>query len=686
MKFQLPEELPTGLADLTELRTSALGAFETIKTEIAAGAVPDDEGLEYLEFLVGAIETIDAAAGVAQLAEDERNDKIAGLLAKVGGEAATDEDDEDAGEDGGEADPDAGADPAAAAEVIAEAEGATKDAAGTDVVVASTGARRPVSYRGLSKGKAPDIARRKETGDFGFTMDPQAPGYKPGYVGFRELAQGLDSVRSGNRVRSNRPNTGQFAGLTLGRLARTLNEIEDSHELVREIERATGVDQWRRPEFAMDGSLTAAGGWCAPSETLYTFCDVPAATDLVSLPEITIRRGGVRWPDEPDMSSIFDSFEWFFTESQLEAVDGEGNPTAIKSCVDIPCVDTFTEIRLSAVGYCVEAGILQTQGWPELIEKFMAELTQEHFRALSRRTINDMVSGSTALAMPGNTLIGTASAVLNSIALMAVNLRLDRGLGRTALIEGVAPSWLYEVIRADLAMMAGVDTKAVTDAQIGSWFSVRNITMQFVGDWQTRDAGQPGNITTMTWPNLVNVLLYPAGAWFRALSNVIELGVMYPKEQLQVNRYTRMFTEDAIAVARRCYKSLNVQIPICPSGAIGARETVVCNSITAVNEVQSLATASGTITAGTFTLMFEGQTTTALAWNASASTIITALNALSTVAPGDIVGTGGALPGTPVVLTFGGAYAGVNVPAIVVDSTGLTGGTLAVSTTTQGRS
>jgi hypothetical protein len=684
MKFQLPEELPSGLADLTDLRTDAQSAFESIKSEIAAGAVPDDDELAYLEFLVDAIETIDTATGVAQHAEDERNSKIAGLIAKVDGgtpdEGDDEEDDADAAASAvvAEADADASA-------VITEAEDATKDAAGAEVVVA-TGARRPVSYRGLSKGKAPDIAKRRETGDFGFTMDPQAPGYKPGYVGFRELAQGLDSVRSGNRVRSNRPATGQFAGLTLGRLARSLHEIEDAHELVREIDRATSVDQWRKPAFAQDGSLTAAGGWCAPSETLYTFCDVPAATDLVSLPEITIRRGGVRWPDEPDMSAIFDSFEWFFTESQLEAVDGGGDPTAIKNCVEIPCVDTFTEIRLSAVGYCVEAGILQTQGWPELIEKFMAELTQEHFRALSRRTINDMVSGSTALSMPGNTLIGTASAVLNSIALMAVNLRLDRGLGRTALIEGVAPSWLYEVIRADLAMMTGVDTKAVTDAQIGAWFSVRNIVMQFVGDWQTRTAGQPGNISTMEWPNLVNVLLYPAGAWFRALSNVIELGVMYPKEQLQVNRYTRMFTEDAIAVAKRCYKSLNVQIPICPSGAIGARQTVVCNSTTAVNEIQSLATASGTITAGTFTLQFEGPTTTALAWNASAATIITALNALSTVAPGDIVGTGGALPGTPVVFTFGGAYAGVNVPQIVVDSTGLTGGTLAVATTTQGRS
>lgn len=691
--FKLPEEMPTGLTELTALRDEALAEFDILKAKVNADEYLTDDELEYMEQLVSALETIQGAADTAIEAETARNSKIADLLAKVdGGEEDESEEESEEGPDGsadneGESVPDGServeAD-VAAAEVVSEAEAATRDA----VPAVTAANRRPVRFSGLGRGKTPDVPARRGPGnrDFGFTMDTQAPGYTPGYVGFRELALGLDSVRPGIRARSNRPNTGQFAGLTLGRLARGVTEIEDAHELVREIDRATALDQWRAPSFNTEGSLTAAGGWCAPSETLYTFCEVPAATDLLSLPEITIRRGGVRWPDEPDMSAIFDSFEWFFTETQLEAVDGNGDPTAIKQCVEIPCVEDFTEIRLNAVGYCVEAGILQTQGWPELIEKFMAELTQEHFRALSRRTINDMVTGSTALTIPADTQIGVASAIYNSVALMATNLRLDRGLGRTALIEGVAPSWLFEVIRADLAMREGVDTLSISDAQIQSGFSARNISLQFVGDWQTRDAGKPGNINTLEWPDSVNIMLYPAGTWFRALSNVIELGVMYPKEQLQVNRYTRMFTEDAIAVAKRCNKSLNIMVPICPSGAVGARQTVVCNSTTMVNEVQQIATDSGTITAGNFKLTFEGQQTGNIAWNAAASAVQTALEALSNVDSGDVAVTGGALPGTPVSVEFKGAYAGVNDVQMSVDNTGLTGGTLAVTTTTQGRS
>ena len=60
------------------------------------------------------------------------------------------------------------------------------------------------------------------------------------------------------------------------------------------------------------------------------------------------------------------------------------------------------------------------------------------------------------------------------------------------------------------------------------------------------------------------------------MSPIIELGVMYPKEQLQVNRYTRYFVEDAIAVGKRCNQSLKVTVPICPSGAVGDRQSVLC--------------------------------------------------------------------------------------------------------------
>ncbi|HEY0004531.1 MAG TPA: hypothetical protein VGB17_06940 [Pyrinomonadaceae bacterium] len=101
------------------------------------------------------------------------------------------------------------------------------------------------------------------------------------------------------------------------------------------------------------------------------------------------------------------------------------------------------------------------------------------------------------------------------------------------------------------------------------------------------------------------------------------------------------------------------------------------------NEVQSLAK-TGTPTAGTFTLTYSGQTTSAIAYNASAATIKAALEALSNIAVGDVSVSGGPLPNTAVVITFKGALGNTNVGAITVDSTSVTGGTFAITTTTQG--
>lgn len=59
-----------------------------------------------------------------------------------------------------------------------------------------------------------------------------------------------------------------------------------------------------------------------------------------------------------------------------------------------------------------------------------------------------------------------------------------------------------------------------------------------------------------------------------------------------------------------------------------------------VNEVQRVGfTASMTLTSGTFTLTFSGQTTSAVAYNASAATVEAALVALSNIGSGDVAVT-----------------------------------------------
>jgi hypothetical protein len=109
------------------------------------------------------------------------------------------------------------------------------------------------------------------------------------------------------------------------------------------------------------------------------------------------------------------------------------------------------------------------------------------------------------------------------------------------------------------------------------------------------------------------------------------------------------------------------------SNPVQSWDGVTLKAIVATNDVQTLSI-SGTPTGGTFTVSFKGQTTSAIAYNASAADVQTALQAMSTIGTGNIICTGGALPGAPVVCTFGGTLAATPEP-LMSHTDSFTGGT-----------
>ena len=92
------------------------------------------------------------------------------------------------------------------------------------------------------------------------------------------------------------------------------------------------------------------------------------------------------------------------------------------------------------------------------------------------------------------------------------------------------------------------------------------------------------------------------------------------------------------------------------------------------SDVQTLSI-TGSPTGGTFTLTFNGQTTAAIAFNATAAQVQAALTALSTIGPDNLACTGGPLPTTNVTITFVGSVAFAAQPPITVGNNALTGGT-----------
>ncbi len=110
-----------------------------------------------------------------------------------------------------------------------------------------------------------------------------------------------------------------------------------------------------------------------------------------------------------------------------------------------------------------------------------------------------------------------------------------------------------------------------------------------------------------------------------------------------------------------------------PSSAPASTDTVLVSTTAYAADAVQTVRLTGSPTGGTFTLTFGGQTTSGIAYNASAATVQTAVQALASVGSGNALVT--AAPGGGWQVRFAGTLAGKYAAKLTVGGAGLTGGT-----------
>lgn len=344
---------------------------------------------------------------------------------------------------------------------------------------------------------------------------------------------------------------------------------------------ARAVDETRLP----GGSLTASGGWCAPSEVIYDLIgEVESRDGLLSLPEIGVARGGVSFTRGPDFADIFADIVGFSYTEQNDidgnyAVDANGIGTGAegnKPCYKIEC-PPFVEYRLGIEGLCLSAGLLQQRGYPEVIARTIRGALVAHDHRVNGRMIAAMVAGSTAISMAANQ-VGTIAPILTAVELQVEHYRSVRRMSRGTTLEAVFPFWVRGAIRSDLSRRLGIDPNTgieVTDADIDRWFRSRGINPQYVYNWQ--DVSGTAATAFTQWPTSVQFLLYSAGTWVRGTSDIITIDTLYDSVLLGQNDYTALFTEEGVFTARRGQDSRVITVPITADGATAAGVDIAHN-------------------------------------------------------------------------------------------------------------
>lgn len=596
--LEIPENLSDlSAADLGDLRSKAVDAFQTLY----AGGEFTDEDLATLGTLTEGIEALSAEISTREQAAAERAAKAAEMAAKVGADKPAPEDEDDTQAEEKAEDEEGTAEAEVEKKAAEEAEKKAKAAAAdvepaaevdaepeTEAVTAAAAAPRgPIKLSGIRRHvHTPAPAITEET-----SVEDTAPKARmtvadvPGFAAdsdasFEDLAVALDRRLQGF-------NSGAYAAAA--RAGRAMSE-RHSLAVVRKAfdERATvGTPESADAAMAFavneknlpGGSLVAAGGWCAPSETVYDLLEDESRDGLISLPEINVTRGGIKFTKGPKFADLYAAPSFNFTEA--EAKEGKYQPTSAtdptnkvgaKPVYNVPCTD-FEEVRLSAAGIHIQAGLLQQRGYPELVARTIRGALVAHEHKMSERIIASMETQSTAVSMDSGQ-IGAAAPILTAIELQVEHYRYAQRLSRSTTLEAVFPYWVHGAIRTDLARRQGVDLMDVPDSRIDAWFRSRGVNAQFVYDWQAL-GGEAGAFKV--WPGILKFLLYSAGTFVKGSQDVITLDTVYDSVLLGQNDYTALFTEEGYLVAKRGHDARVVTVPLNPNGGTGTGIKLLAN-------------------------------------------------------------------------------------------------------------
>lgn len=356
--------------------------------------------------------------------------------------------------------------------------------------------------------------------------------------------------------------------------------------------RTLGTDEsvnYQRIEAATaPQSLVAAGGLCAPLDTLYDVEVIGSAARPIrdsALAKFAVERGGITFrPNTSAAAAVHGAGVWTLGD------DAAG--TGEKACYQVDCPGMEEEV-IEAIYLCLEFSNITSRFDPETTASNVQQGMIAHARLAENRLLSKMAAGSKLLT--GAKVIGAVRDLLVNVDKTTAYYRNRHRLDAALPLTWLAPGWVKSLIRADLArqMAAGdwAEALAPADSLIDGWFSARGVTPVWHMD------GMAGT-----------------------------------------------------------------------------------------DEVQTV-TITGTPTGGTFTLTFAGQTTTPIAFSATAAAVRTALAGLSNLAAEDVAVAGGPGPGTPYTVTFsGGAVDGRDVPQMTATGS-FTGGTtpaVAVTTTAGG--
>lgn len=288
-------------------------------------------------------------------------------------------------------------------------------------------------------------------------------------------------------------------------------------------------------------AIVAAGGYCAPLQVRYDIFGIGSTARPVrdALAHFGTTRGGIRYVAPPVLAD-------FGAATGVWTAANDANPTNPTTKVKLiaECAEELTAVA-DAVTLQIQFGNFMARAFPELVTRNNELGLIQHARLAETTLLAKMETLSTAVT--SGVKLGVARDFLLAIGKAAAAYRNRHRVSRTTPLRVVAPDWVLDAMREDLAQgLPGDDNLAYADGVISSFLAARNVRVSWHMDGLFA-AQAPGAL--VDFPSSFKWFIFAEGTFLFLDGGTLDLGIVRDSTLVGTNDYI-MFLETFEGVAK----------------------------------------------------------------------------------------------------------------------------------------
>jgi len=441
------------------------------------------------------------------------------------------------------------------AEVVEEAEAAvSEETAAVETEPAAEASTQEITDAPEveQEGQEASMTAAAQAAPVTITAGADIPGYTAGGVmaDYSEIARAMESRLHGlRRVKGGDGEQHIVASITTKYPeARVLNQDTDSN--------VAKINAVVDPQ-----AIIASGGHSTPFEVKYDIfgfgsTDRPIRDALV---RFQADRGGIRYIQPPVLSSYGNAVGVW-----TNATDTSPG-TDVKSSLTVSAATELT-VATDAVTLQLQFGNLMTRAYPELIARHNELALIQHAREAEQYLASKLTAGS--IEITSTSLIGVARDFLVQVGRAGAAYRNRHRLDPSMPLRVIAPAWMKDAMRADLALaMPGDGTIAASDAEIEGYLAARGVNITFSHDLDVFGSQSVGAMNE--FPDTFTWYIFAEGTFLFLDGGTLDLGIIRDSTLVGTNDY-KMFVETFEGVAKVGVESLAVTSTISVNGVAAA--------------------------------------------------------------------------------------------------------------------